>query len=197
MLFSDLTVMKMKGEIWVENVKPSVDNGKRYAKVTEGEDVTVKCDIISHGTARVDAAIMFRHDTEKKWRFSSLEFVDNDSWSGRFQADKTGLYRYRIVAWHDQVSTLMADCKKWLDAGEDIKEDLNLIKKLLNGNSNLKGFLEDLDKDPVCNANRMNWREIDYIKTHLFDVVKPVYAIPECAGYFRVRTLRSWKDLIP
>ena len=36
MLFSDLTVMKMKGEIWVENVKPSVDNGKRYAKVTEG-----------------------------------------------------------------------------------------------------------------------------------------------------------------
>ena len=83
-----------------------------------------------------------------------LEFVDNDSWSGRFTAEKTGLYRYRIVAWHDQVSTLMADCKKWLDAGEDIKEDLNLIKKLLNGNSNLKGFLEDLDKDPVTLINK-------------------------------------------
>ena len=62
MLYSDLTVMKMKGEIWVENVKPSVDNGKRYAKVTAGEDVIVKCDIISHGTSRIDAAIMFRHD---------------------------------------------------------------------------------------------------------------------------------------
>ena len=146
--------MKMKGEIWVENVKPSVDNGKRYAKVTAGENVIVKCDIISHGTSRIDAAIMFRHDSEKKWRSSFLEFVDNDSWSGIFTAERIGIYRYKIVAWHDQVSTLMADCKKWLDAGEGIKEDLNLIKKILQGNSNVRRFLEDLEKDPVTSINK-------------------------------------------
>ena len=153
MLYSDLTVMKMKGEIWVENVKPSIDGGKRYTKVTEGEDVFVRCDIISHGTARIDADVMFRHDSEKKWRSAPLTLNENDSWSGQFRTEKIGIYRFKIVAWRDQVSTLMADCKKWLDAGEDIKEDLNLIKKLLKGNSNLKSLLQDIESDPVTSIN--------------------------------------------
>ncbi|MEM0136771.1 MAG: maltotransferase domain-containing protein, partial [Thermoplasmatales archaeon] len=189
----------MKGQIWIENIKPLVDGGKRYTKVTESEFVFLECDIVSHGTDKVNAAIFFRHNDEKGWKSSPMKLIDNDSWAGSFQASHVGLYKYKIRAWHDPVSTLLRDCKKWLEAGEDIKEDVNVIKKLIAKDKNLTQFLRGLETDPISlvneffsSGNKYN-DAIDFFPKHNISESDEysVFCDPKVGGF------ASWYEIFP
>ena len=76
-----------------------IEHGKYAVHREPGDTVTVQADIFRHSHERYEAAIEYRHLSQKKWERSSMKFVDNDLWEGSFTVQKLGYYQYKIIAW--------------------------------------------------------------------------------------------------
>ncbi|GBU24805.1 alpha-amylase [Fibrobacteria bacterium R8-3-H12] len=88
-----------KDNLVIEVVSPLVEHGKYAVHRVPGEYVTVQADIFRHSHEKYDAAIEYRHHSQKKWERAPMKFVDNDLWEGSFQVQKLGFYQYKIIAW--------------------------------------------------------------------------------------------------
>ncbi|MCL2282591.1 MAG: DUF3416 domain-containing protein [Fibromonadales bacterium] len=88
-----------KDNLVIEVISPLIEGGKYAVHREPGDYVTVQADIFRHSHEKYDAAIEYRHSSQKKWERSPMKFVDNDLWEGSFPVQKLGYYQYKIVAW--------------------------------------------------------------------------------------------------
>src|SRR5690606_36006180 len=82
----------------VENLEPVVDGGRFPIKAVPGEIIEVTADIFRDGHEKCEAVLLFRKEGGDKWMRSPMEFVDNDSWRGRFAAYEPGNYEFTVEA---------------------------------------------------------------------------------------------------
>jgi starch synthase (maltosyl-transferring) len=82
----------------VENLQPVVDGGRFPIKAVPGEIIAVTADIFRDGHEKCEAVLLFRKEGEEKWKRVPMEFVDNDSWLGKFTAFEAGNYEYTAEA---------------------------------------------------------------------------------------------------
>ena len=88
-----------KDNLVIEVLSPLIERGKYAVHREPGDYVTIQADIFRHSHEKYDAAIEFRHSSQKKWERAPMKFVDNDLWEGSFQVQKLGYYQYKIAAW--------------------------------------------------------------------------------------------------
>jgi len=88
-----------KDNLVIEVISPLIEHGKYAVHRVPGEYVNVQADIFRHSHEKYDAAIEYKHSSQKKWERTPMKFVDNDLWEGAFQVQKLGFYQYRIIAW--------------------------------------------------------------------------------------------------
>ena len=143
--------MSRRSDIVIEEVMPSVDDGKFPAKSTEGSVLKVSARIYRSGSSRIRARVAFKHSSERKWEYGPLAMLDNDLWSGRMSTRKTGYYKFRIQAWDDDFGTWRDGILKWANAGEDIRQDqlsgVQMLKQYLrNATGNNRAKLSSLIK---------------------------------------------------
>ena len=110
--------------IAIERVRPDVDGGRFAVKRVAGDDVTVTADIFTHGHAEIAAQLEYRHEDARAWKRTPMQFLVNDRWTGSFPVETLGTYRFRIVAWHDEVATWCRDFTKKLAANVDVTLDV-------------------------------------------------------------------------
>ena len=67
-----------KDNLVIENIQPSVDAGRFALKREPGDTVKITADIFRHSHEKYDAAIVYKHRSERRWRKVPLHFVDND-----------------------------------------------------------------------------------------------------------------------
>ena len=91
--------------IYIEDIYPSVDAGRFPVKRIAGESIEVWADIFRDGHAVLAAELLWRAESEIKWRRVALQFRDNDRWSASFTPTKPGRYIYAIEAWTDVYAT--------------------------------------------------------------------------------------------
>src|ERR1700722_10535915 len=86
----------------VRAVTPQVDGGRRPAKTTVGEFVTVEADafIDGHDAIRVD--LRARHSTDGKWTSSPMQPLVDDRWRGALPIAEPGLFRFSVRARVDE-----------------------------------------------------------------------------------------------
>jgi starch synthase (maltosyl-transferring) len=147
-----------KKRVVIENVRPQIEGGRFPIKRAVGEKVKVTADIFSDGHDTVSARILFKGPDDKQWKESPLEFVRNDEWTGEFTVKTQGIYLYTVEGWIDHFRTWQQDLRKKVDAGQDVKVDLQIgldyigksIKKASEDNkSKLNDISEDLNgNDP-------------------------------------------------
>jgi len=88
-----------KDNLVIEVISPLIEHGKYAVHREPGDYVTVQADIFRHSHEKYDAAIEYKHSSQKKWERVSMKFVDNDLWEGSFPVQKLGYYQYKIIAW--------------------------------------------------------------------------------------------------
>lgn len=108
----------------ISGVRPEIEQGHFAIKRTVGEKVVIEADIFTDGHDALSAALLYRHEQEKRWRHAPLRPLANDRWRGEFSVTRLGRYRYTLQAWVDRVASWRRDTAKKIAAGQDVSIDL-------------------------------------------------------------------------
>ncbi len=100
----------------IEEIRPQVDCGRYMAKRTLGDTVTVTAAVFGDGHDHVAGRLLYRHESESDWQFTSLTALGNDLWSADITVDRLGHWFYTIEAWVDHFDTWCADLHKRIEA---------------------------------------------------------------------------------
>jgi starch synthase (maltosyl-transferring) len=135
------TVQRVIGRVVIEGVRPQVDCGRWPARAVAGETIPVRATIFRDGhNVVVAAAIRLVGPDSSSGRDAQLiPLVETNpglhTWEGQvtFPEDGTGLWRFGIVAWTDELATWEQGTRKKLAAGRDIALELEEGARLLEG----------------------------------------------------------------
>ncbi len=112
--------------IQIQAVEPQVDCGRWAVKRTVGERVEVTARIFRDGHETLGAAIQYRRPGSTRWLEVPLAPAGNDAWRGEFEADKPGLWCFRLEAWVDGVASFQEELRRKVAAGqEDLAGELS------------------------------------------------------------------------
>jgi starch synthase (maltosyl-transferring) len=122
--------------IVIEEVQPTVDDGRYPAKRTLGDTVEVTAAIFGDGHDHVAARLLYRHASQRKWQTANFTALPNDLWSASFtlgepgDASKLGSWLFTIEAWVDHLDTWNHDLSKRLAAQETSAQDIPLALRI-------------------------------------------------------------------
>src|SRR2546425_4254593 len=110
----------------VERVDPEVDCGRYPIKRVVGERVVVEADVFADGHDELTCVVLHRPQCEPRWCQAPMRLVVNDRWRGEFQVDRLGCHLYTVQAWVDHFHTWSRDLLRRLEAGQDVRVELDL-----------------------------------------------------------------------
>jgi starch synthase (maltosyl-transferring) len=116
--------------IVIEEIQPSVNDGRHPAKRILGDAVEVTAAIFGDGHDHIAARLLYRHDSQRKWQTAPFTALPNDLWSATFTADKIGPWHFTIEAWIDHFDTWHHDLAKRLAAQHDSAQDIPLALRI-------------------------------------------------------------------
>jgi starch synthase (maltosyl-transferring) len=76
----------------------------------------VSAAIFADGKDEIAARVLYRHASQKRWRFAPMRAAGNDLWNGTFVPDELGAWSFTILGWVDHFATWVNDLKKRLAA---------------------------------------------------------------------------------
>lgn len=124
-----------RGRAVIESVTPMIDGGRFPIKRARGETVRVEADVFADGHDLLGCLVQYRAPGETSWRNAPMTSRAGDRWSGSFQAEDCGLYRYRVLAWVDHFASWRRDLLKRIEAGQDISVPLAMGAALVEAAS--------------------------------------------------------------
>jgi starch synthase (maltosyl-transferring) len=113
----------MRRRVIVEAVTPQVDEGRRPAKRTVGEDVIVEADVFADGHDVLAAVVLWRTRGAAKWRETPMEPLGNDRWRASFTCGKYTDYEFTVEGWIDLRATWQQGLDKKIAAGQDVSSE--------------------------------------------------------------------------
>ena len=116
--------------IVIEEIQPSVNDGRHPAKRILGDLVEITAAIFGDGHDHVAARLLYRHASQRKAQATPFTALTNDFWSATFTADRLGLWYFTIEAWIDHFDTWTHDLAKRLAAQTDSAQDIPLALRI-------------------------------------------------------------------
>ncbi|TMC37068.1 MAG: alpha-1,4-glucan--maltose-1-phosphate maltosyltransferase, partial [Chloroflexi bacterium] len=77
------------------------------------------------------AALRFRHAASPDWSEASMQLLGNDRWRGEFPVTEIGRYVFTVEGWVDHFETWSRQLAKRLQAGQDVKVELEVGARML------------------------------------------------------------------
>ena len=108
----------------IENVLPQIDNGDFFIKRIIGQKVVINADVISDGHDVMEAAVLFKHEKEKKWNEVRMVSKPNDEYETEFIVEKQGYYTYLVEAWIDYALNWQYGIGKKIQDNQHVKSEL-------------------------------------------------------------------------
>jgi starch synthase (maltosyl-transferring) len=115
----------------IEAVTPEIDGGRFPAKRVVGETVAVEADIFADGHDALAAVVKYRHQTATEWTEAPMAALVNDRWRGEFPVTELGRYVFTLEGWVDDFETWRRRLAKRLEAGQDVKVELEVGARLV------------------------------------------------------------------
>ncbi|WP_372426527.1 maltotransferase domain-containing protein [Salinarimonas chemoclinalis] len=110
--------------ILVDNLAPSVDEGRYAVKRVVGDVMVVEADALMDGHEVLGVELQWRAVDEDTWRRAPMEPIGNDRFQGMLFLERMGRHEYVVEAWHDVYRTFCRDLTKKFDANVDYQLDL-------------------------------------------------------------------------
>jgi starch synthase (maltosyl-transferring) len=154
----------------IENVSPSVGEGRFAAKRVIGDVVQAEADVFADGHDVISAVIHYRHESEKKTVELRMRPLVNDRWRAEFSVDRLGFYWFSAEGWIDHFLTWHRDLQKRADAhAEDLDVQLQIGLSMIRAaaeragardRKKLKPFIDTLESDaPIEEKVEDMWSE--------------------------------------
>jgi starch synthase (maltosyl-transferring) len=141
----------------IEDIYPSVDDGKFPVKRIAGEAVEVWADILRDGHDVTAASLLWMAEGERHWRREPMRHIENDRWMGIFTPPALGRYAFAIEAWTDAFATWRRAFLLKQAAGQavalDLQEGRQLLEHALHGGADARSIIHvagesfDLSRD--------------------------------------------------
>jgi starch synthase (maltosyl-transferring) len=119
-----------RSRVIIEEIQPTIDNGRYPVKRVIGDRVTITAAIFSDGHDHVAARLLYRHASSKKWLTAPFTELNNDLWTAQLPVEKIGQYLFTIEAWVDHFDTWTADLTKRLAAQQAGGQDIPLALRI-------------------------------------------------------------------
>ena len=116
--------MKNQKRVVIDYVSPSINCGEFYIKRVVNETVTVDAHILADGHDVLGASILFKHESEKKWKEVRMKLVVNDEWKASFSVEKQGFYSYKVEAWVDYALNWRYGLIRKINDGQHVVSEL-------------------------------------------------------------------------
>jgi starch synthase (maltosyl-transferring) len=126
-----LGIPEERPRVVIEAVDPEIDCGRFPIKRTVGESVEVSADAFTDGHDLVRCVLRWRRVGSADWIDSPMRPLGNDRFTGRFEVGSLGRYQYTVRAWLDRFGSWSRDLKKRVEAGRDVRVDLEIGSALL------------------------------------------------------------------
>jgi starch synthase (maltosyl-transferring) len=108
----------------IENVRPSVDDGRFAFKRTVGERVTVTADVFADGHDVLAAAVLHRPEGSNTWDEVPMTPLGNDLWQAEFVVTALGRHEYTVEGWIDRFASWRLELSKKVGAAQDVSSEL-------------------------------------------------------------------------
>jgi starch synthase (maltosyl-transferring) len=108
----------------IENVRPSVDDGRFAIKRTVGERVTVTADVFADGHDVLAAAVLHRPEGSDAWNEVRMTPLGNDLWQAEFFVETLGRHEYTVEGWVDRFASWRLELSKKVGAAQDVSSEL-------------------------------------------------------------------------
>jgi starch synthase (maltosyl-transferring) len=119
--------------ILIEDIYPSIEQGRFAVKRIVGEPVDVWADILRDGNAVLAAELLWRLALTGKWFRTAMRPRGDDRWSATFTPSTPGRYEYAIEAWTDVFGTWRRDVLAKREAGLDVGVETLEGRRILAG----------------------------------------------------------------
>jgi starch synthase (maltosyl-transferring) len=106
--------------IVIDNVAPTVDDGRFAAKCVVGDSISVEADVFADGHDLLLVDLLWRAAESERWRRVSMQPVGNDRWRATIRPNRIGRYEFIIEAGWDRYSTLCRDLALKHNAGMNV-----------------------------------------------------------------------------
>lgn len=116
--------MQNQTRIVIENVLPQLDSGAFPIKRIIGQKVTVTADVFADGHDVVECAVLFKHESDKKWQEVRMAPTENDSWTAAFSVEKQGTYSYYVEGWVDYALNWQHGTERKIKDNQQVKSEL-------------------------------------------------------------------------
>ena len=107
----------------IEDIYPSVDNGRFAVKRVVGATVDVWADIFRDGHDAIAADLIWRREQDTDWNRTPMRLHNNDRWTASFTPRHVGRHVYAIEAWTDEFATWRHGFELKDAAGQDVALD--------------------------------------------------------------------------
>ncbi|WP_425237831.1 alpha-1,4-glucan--maltose-1-phosphate maltosyltransferase [Ulvibacterium sp.] len=116
--------MLKQQRVVIENVSPQIQCGAFFIKRTIGEKVTVYADVLPDGHDVIQAEILYKHESEKKYSVVRMQDQGQDVYFETFAVDKQGFYDYKVQGWVDHALNWQHGIEAKLEDGQHVKSEL-------------------------------------------------------------------------
>jgi starch synthase (maltosyl-transferring) len=114
----------LQRRVIIENVLPSVDDGRFPIKRTVGERVVVRADLFADGHDVLAAVLLFRRVGTSAWQEIPMSPLGNDRWEAQFVVGALGQYEYTVEGWIDRFASWRHELSAKFGAGQDVSSEL-------------------------------------------------------------------------
>lgn len=133
----------------IEDVTPTVDQGRFPAKRIVGDTITVEADVFGDGHDPISASVFWRAADEAEWAEVPMRKGENDRWKAQFTPRRVGRHEFAVESWRNPFQIFRYEFGKKhearLDLHLEIKEGTQLIAKAAEANEGpLREALSDL-----------------------------------------------------
>ena len=117
--------------IVIDNVAPTVDQGRFAAKRVIGDTIAIEADAFTDGHDLLIVDLLWRPIDATKWRRASMQPIGNDRWQASIRPERIGRYEFTVEAGWDRYGSFCRDLAVKSNAGADVSVDMVEGRKLL------------------------------------------------------------------
>ena len=116
--------MQNQKRVVIDYVYPKINNGDFYIKRVVNEIINVDAHILADGHDVLAASVLYKHESEKKWKEARMNLMFNDEWQASFTVEKQGFYSYKVEAWVDYALNWQHGIERKIEDHQHVKSEL-------------------------------------------------------------------------
>jgi starch synthase (maltosyl-transferring) len=128
--------MQNQKRVVINHVLPQVSGSDLAVKRVVNQSVAVSADVLCDGHDIIQAAVLFKHEDEKKWQEVRMQPHWEDHWTASFTVLKQGFYTYKVQGWVDHALNWQHGISRKIEDNQHVNSELSegveILKEIEN-----------------------------------------------------------------